>query len=117
MIAPFQIWGASHRNIEQAILKYLRDVFESAGLKNNDKYPNLIREYVTDSGSRKLQLLSDGIVVEQYVEKLSMLENKLGVQIESIKQHPQLAKVVEIELADGEMPRVTVAVVDVPVQP
>lgn len=104
VIAPFQIWGASHRNIEQAILKYLRDVFESVGLKNNDKYPNLIREYVTDSGSRKLQLFSDGIVVEQYVEKLSMLENKLGVKIESIKQHPQLAKVIEIELADGEMP-------------
>ncbi len=104
VIFPFQLWGANHRNIEQAILKYLRDVFESAGLKNNDKYPNLIREYITDSGSRKLQFLSDGIIVEQYVEKLSVLENKLGVKIESIKQHPQLTKVIEIELAAGEMP-------------
>lgn len=104
VLAPFLLWGARSRNIEQAILKYLRDVFESAGLKNNDKYPNLIREYVTDSGSRKLQLLSDGIVVEQYIEKQSLLENKLGIKIESIKQHPQLAKVIEIELTDGDMP-------------
>lgn len=104
VLAPFLLWGARSRNIEQAILKYLRDVFESAGLKNNEKYPNLIREYVTDSGSRKLQLLSDGIVVEQYIEKQSLLENKLGIKIESIKQHPQLAKVIEIELADGDMP-------------
>lgn len=30
----------------------------------------------------------------------------MGVKIESIKQHPQLAKVIEIELADGEMPMI-----------
>lgn len=101
---PFMMWGAKNRKTEQAILRHLRDAFVSAGLKNNDKYPNLIREFITESGSRKLQLLSDGVVVEQYLEKQSILENKLGVKIESIKQHPQLSKVIELEFADGDLP-------------
>lgn len=104
VLSPFLLWGSASRKVEQAILLHLRDAFDSSGLKNNDKYPNLIREYLTESGTRKLQIFSDGIVRDQYIEKQTILENKLGVRIESIRQHPHFVKVIEIEIANGELP-------------
>jgi len=100
---PFIFWGWRRKNVVEAILMHLQDAFESAGLKCNDKYPKLIREYVTDNGSRVLQLLSDGVVLSHYFEKKEILENKLGVEIEDIRQHKQYSKIIEIEFASGPL--------------
>jgi DNA segregation ATPase FtsK/SpoIIIE-like protein len=100
---PFLVWGWQRKNTIDALLKYLQDAFESAGLINNGRYPSLIREFNTETGSKVLQLFSDGIVVSQYLEKKAVIENKLGVEIESIRQHKQYSKVIELEFSSGPL--------------
>lgn len=103
---PFLFWGWKRKNTIEALLKYLQDAFESAGLVNNGRYPSLIREFNKDNGSKVLQLFSDGIILSQYIDKKAVLQNKLGVEIESIRQHPQYSKVIELEFSSGPLEEV-----------
>ena len=60
-------------------------------------------DYETDTNSRVLQFLSDGVTVSQFKEKKELLENKLSVRIEDIRGHRQYPKLIEIEFAEGEL--------------
>ncbi len=102
-VSPFLFWGWRRHKIIQAVILYLQDTFTSAGLVSNNKTPRLIRDYATETDSRVLQFLSDGVTVSQFKEKKELLENKLSVRIEEIRGNKQFPKLVEIEFANAEL--------------
>ena len=101
--SPFLFWGWRRHKILQKLILFLQDVFTAAGLVSNGKTPRLIMDYETDTNSRVLQFLSDGVTVSQFKEKKELLENKLSVRIEDIRGHRQYPKLIEIEFAEGEL--------------
>lgn len=102
-IAPFLFWGWRRYKILQAVIKYLHATFATAGLVSNGKTPRLIRDYITDTDSRVLQFLSDGVTVTEMLAKKETLENQLSVKIESIKMDKKFNKLIEIEFATSEL--------------
>lgn len=101
--SPFLFWGWRRYKILQAVIKYLHDAFLTAGLAPKGKTPRLIRDYVTDTDSRALQFLSDGVTVTEMLAKKETLENQLSVKIENIKMDKKFNKLIEIEFATSEL--------------
>lgn len=102
-VSPFIFWGWRRHKIVQVLIKFFEDSFTAAGLISNGRTPRLIREYVTETNSKVLQFLSDGITVTQMQEKKEILENKLSVRIDNIRGNPQFPKLIEIEFSEDEM--------------
>lgn len=102
-ISPFIFWGWRRHKIVQAVISFLHDGFLAAGLVSNGKTPRLIRDYVTDTDSRVLQFLSDGVTVSQIQEKKDILENKFSLRIEEVRCNKSYPKLIDIEIATEEM--------------
>lgn len=90
------VWGIARAAERNRLLWKLTDAFEAAKLKCNGRYPSLIEDVEVDEYVRKLRLVTNGIMAEDFKKAKSQLEASLNITIGRILQDDEDKSQIEL---------------------